>query len=229
MENLRPVRTIVAAMMAIGLCGSPLFAQPEIGSLVNRDRGAVGYLENVDRANSAQVMNAFAQCFARQRERASEAIVQLPYFSEEQGAATRRLISSYERCLGDNEVQLRFPVQLLVGGMAEYFILRRYEGVDISALTALDDAAIMRAGLSGRNGYENLAVCVVRRDPASARALVATAPRTEAERTVIARLVPHLAPCVPADFTMSFDRGSLRALMAIGVYRAVVMLAGAAR
>lgn len=221
---MKTARFVICCLaLLLGPAGAA-WAQPEIGSLINRDRGAVRYLENPDSANSAEVMLAFARCFARQQERASEAVVRMPYQGREQAAAVRRLIDREESCLGDNSVQLRFPTQLLVGGMAEHFILRRYEGVDISALVAMDDEAIARSGLLGRNAYEALSLCVVRRDPAAARALVGTSPRSSAERTVIGRIVPNLAPCIPADFQMTFSPGALRALIATGVYRVVAGL-----
>ncbi|MGQ0588328.1 MAG: hypothetical protein ACT4N8_02185, partial [Sphingosinicella sp.] len=210
---MKPARSVICWLALLLAPAGAAGAQPEIGSLINRDRGAVRYLENPDLANSAEVMLAFARCFARQQERAAESVVRLPYQGQEQATAVRRLIDREESCLGDNSVQLRFPPQLLVGGMAEHFILRRYEGVDISALVAMDDEAIARAGLLGRNAYEALSLCVVRRDPAAARALVGSLPRSSADRAVIDRIVPTLAPCIPAEFQLTFRPGALRALM----------------
>lgn len=199
-------------------------AQPETGSLVNQQRGRVNYMDNPNSSNAAQVLQTFARCFARQRERATEAIVQLPYMSQEQETQLRRILSTYEDCLGDNEVSLRFPTQLLVGGMAEHFIVRRYGRVDISSLAPMSDEAVAASAFAGRNAYETLSLCVIRRDPAAARALIATGPRTPDEQAAFSRIIPNLAPCVPADFQMTFSRSALRALIATGIYRVLAAL-----
>lgn len=217
-------RCFFAAIGMVPIALAAPAAGQEIGSLIDRDRGQVGYLENVDSANSAQVIVTFARCFARQRERAAEAVLALPYMSAAQDAEARQMIGRYESCLGDNAVQLRFPPQLLIGGMAEHFVARRYERVDISRLTTMTDEALADAAFAGRNAYEALSLCTIRRDPAAARALIATVPRSQEERAAIQRITPHLAPCIPADFQMTFSRGALRALIAIGVYRIVVAL-----
>jgi hypothetical protein len=122
-------------------------------------------------------------------------------------------------CLGNNQVVLGFASVLLAGGIAEYFLTNRYRLAEINTVGAMSDEAIASAGLVSRNSYEMLSLCVIRRDPAAARAIVDTRPRSPEERAAFQRLVPNVAPCVPANFEMTFSRSALRALIAAGLYR----------
>ncbi len=170
-------------------------------------------------------MRNFAGCVVRHRRRFAESTLALPYLGSEQEGLVRRGIGGFDDCVGDPELALSFSVSAMVGGMAEQLIVSRYGRASIEAVERLTDADLERHGLGPRNGYEQLGLCVLRRDPSQVREFVMTAPATAAERTVGRRLIPHLRPCLDAGHTMTLNLASLKALLAQTLYRVLAALA----
>ena len=67
--------------------------------------------------------------------------------------------------------------------------------------------------------YMNFADCVVRAEPAGARALTMAKPATPKETEAIAQLSPKLGQCMPAGNTVKLNRASLAALVSEALYR----------
>jgi hypothetical protein len=61
--------------------------------------------------------------------------------------------------------------------------------------------------------------CVVRADPAAARALLATDPESSAEMAQLTAMHEALATCLPEGTTVSFDKLVLRGTIAVNYYR----------
>ena len=165
-------------------------------------------------------LNAFARCLARARPDAARAVVNLPTASREQMAAAAGILNGDDGCGGAREFELPGGGLTLVGGLAEALLAAEPQSRSVVALASWNDDAIGRSLLRPRNGNEDMGICVVRRAPQQTASLLATTPDTLAETRAIQALVQHLGPCAPAGATMAFDKPTIRAQLAIALYRA---------
>ena len=207
----------------------PSAAQPETGTRINSAPGAVQSVPAADAASAIRVLHRYAACFARQRPRPVERMVEMPYGSLEQRDASRAMISpggEASDCLQVDGARLSFQSHLLAGTVAEHYFRTRYGGNGLAEAAAIPASDPRAAALAPRNGSEELAACIIRSDPAGVSALLQTDPASTGERAAMARLVPHFSPCVPTGVSASFARPATRALLAAGAYR---MVSGARR
>ena len=168
------------------------------------------------------MLNSFARCSARLREREAEEVLRLPFGAPEQHRAVRRLAA--DDCLRV-DAQLRFNARLMVGGMAEHFLAQRYASVDGAIVRALSDEQIDTSPLRPRNDLEDLALCIVRRDPDAALTLIRAAPTSPGEQSAVQSLTPHLGPCVPAGMTINFGVPMLRSMIGTALFRTLQHIA----
>jgi len=207
---------IATAWLVLGTSG-PSPAQ-DTGTRIDRFRGAVSAIESEDARTARRVMITFGRCVARNRGRMAEAILAQPLFSDEQGGLARRSVGGEDGCLG-YEGELRFSPTLLVGAMAEHFVLTRHRNDDLGPVAAIADAGLAELGLEPRSVHEDVALCIVRRDPAAARALLESRPASDREGEAVGRLVPSLGPCLPAGNEYRLNHAAVRSLAAVGLYR----------
>ena len=117
----------------------------------------------------------------------------------------------------------------LAGGLAEAGVHARFAAADLGRLSALTHAEVGRDGLMPRNGYEDLALCIVRAGPAAVKDLISTEPESPFERTAYRAVVPLVAPCVSRGQNLSLDMAGLRSVVAVGLYRALDAITPAER
>ena len=195
-------------------------AQPEIGSRIDAGpRGAVSPQEREDQATARRVMRTYAACLLEARPRTAVAILAAPYGGEEQAAIVRRRIQGVEDCMGRTGLSMRFAPESLAGALGEAGIRARFAAADLAAIAALADEDVARLGLTPRNGYEELAACIARRDPAAVRALVLTEPATPEERIARRPVMANVGGCVNQGQSLTFDMVGLRAMVAVALYR----------
>lgn len=216
-----------AMALAFANLGAIVHADPEPGSLIDRDVGSVGAINGQGVDVTRRVINTYGRCVARNRSRLAETILALPLRSDEQEATVRRVLGGEDGCLGTGDRTLRLAPPLVVGAMAEWFVADRYDAFDLPSLSRISDERFAEIGLAPRNAYEDFALCVVHRAPLAVRALVETEPAGSGEETAFARLTPHLGPCLPQAQTLAFNRATLRAYLAVGLYRALSVTASA--
>ena len=157
-----------------------------------------------------RVVVSYGRCLVKEAPEAAARIIALPLNGEQQKAAVIA-IKAVAPCGGRGDLLAVTPT-IVAGAIAEALLESRFADV----LPPLPDG---RAPLAARDGTEELALCVARRDPATIRELLATVPSGPEERRVIDKLLPQLAPCVPDGLTINFTRPSMRALFALGLYR----------
>lgn len=213
---------------AAGMLASAAWAEPPPGSRIDSAPGSVEREDVHQQGAALRVMRRYATCLARSRPRWAEAMIALPFMSEDQAAAVQRDQGGEEDCMGYSGLELSFRAPVLIGGMAEYLIESRYRAAPLEPVSHLGDADVEARALTPRNGYEDLALCVVRRNPAAVRALLRTPPASAAERAGARDLAPDLGPCVPQGQTIAFDAGALRGLLAVSLYRALAAVASPA-
>ena len=201
------------------------FAQPETGSLIDRNRGSVGTVRSEGREAARQVINTYGRCVARNRTQRAAQVLDMPLMDEAQNRELSRFIGGEDRCLGNDLMQARFDHLTVLGAMAEHFVVSRYSNTALSSVARLSQAEDS-AGQLARSGWESIATCVARGDPAAAYALVQSQPTSDDERAAMTRLMPQFAPCLPRGDN-SFNRSSLRAIVAAGLYRVLTVASAA--
>jgi hypothetical protein len=216
------MRVALALFVPLALVAGAAHAQPEVGSLIDRNRGSVGTVRSETTAAARQVMSTYGRCVARNRTQRVAPLLEMPLLSDEQVEALRIFLGQYDDCLGNDIETIRFDYLILVGAMSEWFVLNRYADVGISRVAQATDARSGEPGALTRSTYESIATCIARSDPAAAFALIQTTPATEDERAAMNRIIPLLAPCLPRGEN-SFSRSSLRSTVAAGLYRLLVV------
>lgn len=176
-----------AAMLVLLAPLAATAAEPEIGSRIDHEpRGAVTPQERTDQATARRVMRTYAACLLGNRPRVAASLIAAPFGGEEQIAIALRRVRGVDDCMGRTGLAMRFPPESLVGGLAEAGLRARFATMDLAPVAALADADIARLGLTPRNGYEEIAICIARRDPQAVRTLVLTEPATPEERVAAA-------------------------------------------
>jgi len=171
-----------------------------------------------------QTMNGFARCLAAARIDMARGVLSLPTASNEQMAAAAAMLNGGDPCGGDGEFELDLRGINLIGGLPAGPLAAQPQTRKVATLASWDDETISRSALRPRNGNEELGLCVVRRAPQEAQRVLETAPDSAAEQQAISAIVPHLGPCTPAGASLRFDRPTIRAQLAIALYRASTFL-----
>lgn len=142
--------------------------------------------------------------------------------------------------------RMRFPADLYRYALADALVARELSAVpvqDLSAVPALprrklpDAPAPLGADASGKerarykdalkefNDAQSVQIldkygeCVVRTNPAAAKALLVTKPETPAETDSFGALRDALAECAPEGMTITFGKLVLRGTIAVNYYR----------
>jgi hypothetical protein len=176
-------------------------------------------------ASPHQVLNSFARCLAQAKPDMARAVLALPTGSREQMAAAAGMLNGNDPCGPDRgEFELDIRGLGLIGGLAEGLLDVQSQTRNMATLASWNDQAIDGSGLRPRNANEDLGLCVVRRAPDETRRLLGTASGSSGEQQAVNAIVPHLGPCSPAGASLSFDRPTIRAQLAIALYRAAAFL-----
>jgi hypothetical protein len=209
----------VAAMMLV--IAMPAMAQ-QTGTRLDRNRGAVGSVSSTDTTSAIIAANVFAQCVARREGKTMRKALDHPFTSAEQSRAIQRTWKRFEGCLGNAREfdSLALSQILSAGGGAEWFVRSELKNVDLSSLDGMTDEAIEKTAFRPRTLLEDLGLCIVRRSPERARALIGTEPTTAAENAAFKAIVPDIGPCVTQGSELKLNTPNLRAVIAYALYRA---------
>jgi hypothetical protein len=200
-------------------------AEPPSGSLIDRTPGMPRPSELTDAERLNRYVEAYAACVVRSHRRLVEDMLAESYLSQRQHRIAVEVSDS--GCLGAGEVTLRYPAAQLVGRIAQFLIHERYANVDVARFAGLSDDAAAQLGLVPRNNAEDMAFCILRRDPPAVRALIDTPWESPQEAEAIRRIVPHLGPCTAAGQTLELNAAAVRLLLAAGLYRALSITSAA--
>jgi hypothetical protein len=159
----------------------------------------------------ARLMQGLASCVGAAEPEMVQTILDLPLLSSEQSVAIARVVPQH-KCLVESRTTLRFEASAMVGGLAEELFLRRFGERDLKWLVAQNGTA------RPRNQAEDLALCLVGRDPGNARLLLDSIPASPEESMMVKRLADDLGSCVPAGMTLSFSSSNVRTFAAAGLY-----------
>ena len=185
-------------------------------------------------ATRAEVLRAAACVAGRNAADADALLVTSPFTNEEREQAIR-LLRAAQRCLrAPNPVAT--SAMVFRGAIAETLYETRFAQPPAVRTPPAAAAAFLRAAdLAGRDNaalltaHFDIALCAAPAQPDLVRALLATEPGTDAERTALTALYPAFGSCVPAGTQLSVDPGGIRATLAEALYRwSVVQRDGAA-
>ncbi|WP_373490647.1 hypothetical protein [Parasphingorhabdus sp.] len=215
---------VCAAMLAL-VCSETAFAQPETGSRIDRTRqGMTGFHDPLVRSSPRAGLNAMMRCRAENDRTRALNTLSHRYMSEEQTESLGRIFRQVEyddRCSLAKDIRYSVSTGPVAGAFAEFFLLRHYKAEDIEALGKLTDLDWQKDIMKPRNAEELFGRCVVRSGGERIYDLIDTIPDSEQEGAAIQAVVPLLSPCVTDGLEVSFDKTSLRAMLAYGLYRAV--------
>ena len=210
------------------LCAVTLFmgAGPAVsqltGTRMDQNRGAVGSVDRLDPKSAAAAANTFAQCVARREGKWMEQALDLPFLSDEQTKAIAKRMTEFDPCLGpsrDFDVLNLSPLAL-PGGAAEWFDRTKYKSVDLAPLNGMTDEVADKSAFAPRTDLEDMGLCIVRRSPEHARALITTAPASDSELKAFRAMVPDIGPCVIEGTKLKLNVTNLRAVVAYALFRA---------
>jgi hypothetical protein len=155
---IRPLVLLLALVLPASLP-----AVPPSGSHIDPYPSAPGHRQLDNAAQRARYVDAYAACVARSHRRLAERMLQEPYLSEQQNRLAVDI--SDAGCLGPGVAQLRYRPAQLVGRVAQFFIQENYADADVARFAGLSDEAAGQLDLNPRNNAEDMASCILRRDP----------------------------------------------------------------
>ena len=196
------------------LIGGSAAAVPPTGMVIDPTPNAPAGDFQGTPEDAARLLNGVAKCIATTRSLKAQQILALPFQSEEQNKAIGEWVGYNEDCMREVPGELRFAPPALAAGLAEGLFLRSF------ARKSPDWIAKRGATVKPRDQAEDLALCLVVKEPRSARALIDTEPTSTRESEVIVKLVPSLGTCVPQGMTASFTPSAIRMFAAVGLYLA---------
>jgi len=160
-----------------------------------------------------QGLRSLTDCLANARPRWARRLLSRPYLSDAQAADAALALSGSDTCI-TAQAEITFRTSSMVGSLAEHYLRAETERVRSDALAG----ALFR--LAPRNASEDFALCVASRNQAAARALALSDPGSAAETAAAGQVAVHVAPCTNDNEQLTVDLQSLRALVAIALYRA---------
>lgn len=200
-------------------------AQPEIGSRIDRSsEGMTGFHDPLVQKSARAGINAIGRCKAENNRFRATKTLDYQYLGEEQAKSLNYIYKKVDYddpCYIAKNIRYSFSTAPAVGAFAEFFLLRKYGEQDVASLGSLTDLDWQQDIMKPRNAEEYFGFCVVQSGRDKIYNLINTIPDTDPEGQAISEIVPLLGPCVREGAEISFDKTSLRAMLAVGLYRAV--------
>ena len=201
-------------------------AQAVTGSNINRkEAGATGRYSSVAGQSARAGFNALSRCIAETFEVSARQALLFPFDEEQQNKSiakiTDRSGTRIEECYSADSIQASGSTISYAGAFAEFFLDHRFKDSDVDALVEDKNDAWLAARTKPRNAYERFGECVVNSSVDKVYALVSTVPDSLPETKAIAEVAKALPPCVLKDQQVSFDRTSLRSILAVALFRAL--------
>jgi hypothetical protein len=174
---------------------------------------------SVDTVQQRLSLRTLMSCVAKSRPNWARQLLAQPYLGEEQTRTAGEALSGKDRCIMKEETEMTFRTSSMVSSLAEYFLRAELANAD------LDRVSRALNTLTPLNSSEDFALCVAARDPIAARDLALSEPGGNEELQAADKLALQVQPCVIKGEQPTVDLQSLRGLMSMALYRA--MLSGA--
>lgn len=216
------LRGFALMLTLCAVAGTPADAQ-RTGTRIDRNAGAAESVSFTDSASAIRVANSFGQCIARREPKRVKIALALPLYTPQQSRELKKATDHFDPCLGSSTEFDSVVTQGLIfaGNAAEWFLRTEYKDAPLGTLKGMDDDTLAKSAFAPRNGFEDLGLCVVRRNPEAVQSLILTDPTTEREKAAVQPLIADVGPCVPKGQEIKLNRPNLRALLSYALYRAV--------
>ncbi|MGZ2412086.1 hypothetical protein ACUXST_001507 [Sphingomonas sp. F9_3S_D5_B_2] len=165
--------------------------------------------------DARRFVDEFARCAASLRRKDAVAALALNYDSQAQSQAVHSLLSLAQTCWGPmiSAASMQLSAGVVAGGMSEYFVLHPKV---IEQLRQRSPASFV---WPARNAMESFGDCVVAQGDGAVLALVRSRVASADEATAVQALTPALGQCVAEGDTVELDVGTIRQVLAFGLYR----------
>ena len=219
------VHIATAAIASLAVLPGVATAQSAIGAQADHNKKRMTDFDDLFFQNSERAgINVVSLCMAEKRPVQAMKTLSHDFMSGEQAKSLDRFFKRFfydSSCNLTKQVETDVPSVPVIGGLAEYFLIRKYDSDDMMSLDGMIQTDWQSDLMKARNGNEMFGQCVVRADRAQVFNLVNTIPDTDSERESIQAIVPSLGPCLADGQEASFDKTSLRSILAFSLYRAV--------
>lgn len=167
----------------------------------------------IDTPQERQALRKLTMCVAGLRPQWARSMLSYPYLSDPQASAAAELVSGRDKCLNAPEVAVAFRTSGVVGSAAEYFVRANVTKADPQRL------ANALSTVEPLNVSEDFALCIAARNPSAARALAFSDPGSGDESKTAALVSAAVPSCTSPGEKLTVDLQSLRALVAVALYR----------
>jgi len=181
-------------------------------------RDGIHDVDPEDPASVGRALQTFARCKTIHHREGARAVTDLPFESDAQHAELNRFFARTDACLGSGASQMAMSSSLIVGSMAEAFVLNDPNLADTSSIGKVSEEGLKEGSYVARSLLEEAATCAVRSAPEPVFELIHSPVNSPEEMEAIQKMVPFLSPCIPEGVETKFNRASIRALLAAGTY-----------
>ena len=210
---------IAAAAAATLLAASPADAQ-RTGSHIERRSDVQHDLNRSNPQAGLLALDDMGACYADRSTARARRLLALPFGSGEQNELVEELASGEDRCVQQGYM-IRSSTSLLISALAENMAEQDLGQPRDGEVREVDAQSFAAVQPQVQTPAERLGACVAAKHPNGVLAFLATRPGDAEEMEHLRTLVPTLSSCVPAGQQLSADPRSLRATVAIGLYRTV--------
>ena len=216
-----------AITLSVGI-SAPAFAEPPIGSRIDRGGKGLSQRHHQLTGSAPRVgLYEYYRCRAALNRPVALKALDMAFDGEEQQEQLSKVFRRYSWAVDEKEdcftglgnVQMHITSVGAMGSFAEWAIDAYYDADDVARIASLTADDWKTTGLTPRNGSEAFGMCVTQAHGTLVYDLVNSGLETAEESQAIQALVPHLGPCVRDGQEVSFDKTSLRSMLAFGLYR----------
>jgi hypothetical protein len=169
----------------------------------------------VDPAEEREALRKISACLAKARPRWAQQTLSHPYLSKAQASSAAEIMSGRDACVKGDQMELTLRTSGMIGSLAEHYLSARIGRADFNRVAkALNTLAPL-------NASEDFALCVASRNPAAARDLALSQPGSAAETEAAGKVAAHVGGCTDEREQLKVDMQSLRALIAVALYRGI--------
>ena len=166
-----------------------------------------------------------ATCVAGRDAEAADALLATAPFSGDERERAIRLLRTAQRCLRRDD-PVATSAMLFRGAVAETLYETRFPQSAAARTPPAGAAPFFQPAHVASHENEALltshfqiAQCAGPAQPELVRAMLATEPNSDAERTALTALYPAFGACVPAGTQLTLDTGAIRGMLAEALYR----------
>ncbi|QNA84294.1 hypothetical protein G4G27_10065 [Sphingomonas sp. So64.6b] len=214
-----------AVVSAVLMLVAALPAAAQLGMRNSRGHVAPARLPgdgHSEREKARAVMNNFAECLDRADHKRVIRLLALPPFSSKARQEMKNV--SDQGCMVVRE--LRFDPSLLRGSLFVVLFNRAAATSEGAVTVAPIDYSADTVGETSPRAAQyvtmrQFAACVVKKDPANSRAVVASAAGSDSERLAYSNLSPALSDCIIGD-KVKFSKQVVSGLLAEVLYRSTI-------